>query len=227
MVDTEEREVSYFQALKEIMQAGRNGDWDGVLTAVDTDFETGVYLLTVMSHQMPPEVLREVALKLYSDKGDYYPSVRKFVRSSLKARPADWRKDLPESVRNLDMFTVYRAGAEDIGKAACSLSWTLSRDVAEWFVKRHEFHSKQPQHLYKGIISADKVIAYIGGRSEFEIVQYRNVKQIEEIPMQGPSAEFLKIREATNETSIPAWKEAHKKNLELFNRWIEKQNYTN
>ena len=48
----------------------------------------------------------------------------------------------------------------------------------------------QPQHLYKGTISANKVIAYIGSRDEFEIVQYRSVKDLEEITPFGLSAEF-------------------------------------
>ena len=52
---------------------------------------------------------------------------------------------------------------------------------AEWFMKRHTLTNPGKQHLYRGIISADRVIAYIKDRNEYEIVQYRGMKGIEEI----------------------------------------------
>ena len=62
--------------------------------------------------------------------------------------------------------------------------------MAEWFMKRHELTNLAPQHLYKGIISAERVIAYNNDRKEFEIVQCRGVKKIEEISPEGFSQEF-------------------------------------
>lgn len=46
----------------------------------------------------------------------------------------DWRDELPESVRNLEEFTVYRATCDTPDEVANSLSWTLCKDIAEWFV---------------------------------------------------------------------------------------------
>ena len=48
-------------------------------------------------------------------------------------------------------------------------------------MKRHELTHPGEQHLYRASIAADKVIAYIGNRNEYEIVQYREVKGVEEI----------------------------------------------
>ena len=48
-------------------------------------------------------------------------------------------------------------------------------------MKRHERTHPGKQYLYRASIAADKVIAYIGDRNEYEIVQYRGVKGIEEI----------------------------------------------
>lgn len=59
------------------------------------------------------------------------------------------------------------------------MSWTLWRDVAEWFAERHEYYGQGMQHLYKATISADDVIAFTNGRQEFEIIQYQGVRDIE------------------------------------------------
>ena len=74
-------------------------------------------------------------------------------------------------------------------------------------MKRHELTNPAPQHLYKGIISAERVIAYINDRKEFEIVQYRGVKKIEEISPEGFSQEFegLKKHEVLHSESENAW----------------------
>jgi hypothetical protein len=102
------------------------------------------------------------------------------------------------------------------------MSWTLSRDVAEWFAKRHRVTHNLPQHLYKGVIPAEKVIAYIGDRSEFEIVQYRSVKQIEEISFQGISEEFQSLC-GLSVISPDAAIENNQKRLEYFNKWIRNE----
>ena len=75
------------------------------------------------------------------------------------------------------------------------MSWTLSQETAEWFMKRHELTHPGQQHLYKGTIAADKVIAYIGDRKEYEIVQYRGVRNVEEIPVAGFSIDFQNMRD--------------------------------
>lgn len=73
------------------------------------------------------------------------------------------------------------------------MSWTLSRDVAEWFAERHEYFHQSKQHIYRATITAANVIAYIGGRGEYEIVQYRSVKNIVELPREGFSDEYREI----------------------------------
>lgn len=102
----------------------------------------------------------------YGDRKDYW----EFPGGKIEHR------ETPEAALHreiLDSFVIYRGGGEDINKAAYFLLWTLSQEMAEWFMKRHELTNPAPQHLYWGIISADRVIAYINDREEFEIVQYR------------------------------------------------------
>lgn len=177
----------YIEKLQEAVRAGKNGDWVTVRKIAFYEASMAANIFSFLEDIMPAEVKRKIALEHYTHHGDQYPIIRKHVRNSLKARPENWREKLPEAVRHLDSFTVYRAGLESLDKAKYSLSWTLSRDVAEWFANRQKFLYGQLGHIYRATISAEKVIAFDNGRNEFEIIQYRNVKNIEEIPMQGYS----------------------------------------
>ena len=79
----------------------------------------------------------------------------------------------------MEVFTVYRAGEEPIDKAKFRISWTLSEAVALFFL--NEYGKRHASHLYRGKIRREKVIAYTNTRNEEEIMQYRNVFDIEDI----------------------------------------------
>lgn len=175
-------------------------------------------MLKAYGDQMPIETKCEIAMYHYSNHGDFYPTIRKYVRKARVIRPENWREGLPSSVRDLDTFTVYRGGGEDISKASYSMSWTLSQEMAEWFMKRHELTHPGEQHLYRGTIAADKVFAYIGSRFEFEIVQYRGVKNIGEIPLVGISDGFMKTRSSGDFFHPTDPKEAQ----DYFDKWYKK-----
>ncbi len=179
---------------EEGMQAVHSGDWDKVDSIASYNADMGYYMIRMYEDLLPLELKCRIALFHYTDKGDFNPTIRKYVRKAGIIRPENWRDLLPSSVQDLDSFVIYRGGGEDIYKAAYSLSWTLSQEMAEWFMKRHELTNPAPQHLYRGIISADRVIAYINDREEFEIVQYRGVKKIEEIAQEGLSPEFEELK---------------------------------
>ena len=75
-------------------------------------------------------------------------------------------------------------------------------------------HKRVMNKVYRGIIPAEKVIAYINERDEFEIVQYRGVKKIEEIAPEGLSPDFeeFKARGALHSESESA-------SDDYFDRW--------
>ena len=175
------------------LTAGFSDDWKTVEEAAVYDADTAAALLYMLERRMPSELKYRIAREHYSHHGDEIPIIRRFLRENKKYRPENWRDELPEAVRENEIFTVYRAGCEPIEKAQYRMSWTLSRDVAEWFANRHEYLKQSEQHIYRASITAANVIAYIGGRSEFEIVQYRRVKNIVELPRQGFSEEFREI----------------------------------
>ena len=209
----------YIEKLQEAVRAGRNGDWVTVGKIAFYEASMAANIFSFLEDIMPAEVKRKIALEHYIHHGDQYPIIRKHVRNSLKARPENWREKLPEAVRHLDSFTVYRAGLESLDKAKYALSWTLSRDVAEWFANRQKFLYGQLGHIYKATISAEKVIAFDNGRSEFEIIQYRNVKNIEEVPMQGYSEAY---RHHLDDETLGAW-ESRKKYLDYFNDMMRRE----
>lgn len=189
-----ERRETRKKILGIIREAVKADDWTTVRKFGHYSADIAAAILRVFSGRLSPEYKREIALLHYTDKGDSYPIICRTVIESLNCRPENWRDNLPESVRELDTFTVYRAGVEPIENAPFSMSWTFSRDVAERFAKRQEHYGRGKSHLYKGIISADKIVAYLNDRHEFEIVQYANVRDIEEITRRGPGEEFLALR---------------------------------
>ncbi len=200
------------------LMACREKDWQAFEAAAYYDAETAVWLLSVCEAAIPKELKCRIAICHYAKDGDAASIIRKYVRQSRPYRPVNWREKLPCSVQNLNTFTIYRAGMESIDKVKNALSWTLMRDVAEWFAERHTHrHPEEKRHLYRATISADKVIAYIDGRQEFEIVQYRNAQNIEELPLCGVSNEFMDIHHQTMQGPRIYLPHCHPKEL-LFDR---------
>ena len=200
-------------------------DRDSVSHCIFGYAETGAIVLQIGKHIIPKPIQYRIAIRLYVDKGDMYGEILDIVKNGKEYRPDDWNKEMPECIRNETTFTVYRAGKESIDEAAKSMSWTLCRDVAEWFAERHEYYGQGTQHLYKATISADDVIAFTNGRQEFEIIQYQGVRDIEEIPRIGTSEEYKKLSVAPvhNFAEIDG-----NGNLavELFSCWYQKNNTT-
>ena len=126
---------------------------------------------------VPDEHRYNFLLDLYAHGGDGVAAIRKEVRTALKyGSPI-----LPPELDGMDTITVYRAGDEDIKKAAYRLSWSTDRERAEWFMIYSGLRKASDMHLYQGEIKREKIIAYVDSREESEIVQYRGVKNIQEI----------------------------------------------
>ena len=73
--------------------------------------------------------------------------------------------------------------------------------------------------MYQRTIHADKVIAYLPERSEFEIIQHRNVKDVQEItPLRGYSPPFNAFQ------SSKKWVHDEEESDRYFNEWYHSQN---
>lgn len=75
---------------------------------------------------MPLEAKCRFALEHYDNHGDHSPIIRKYVRRARIIRPENWRDALPESVRDLDTFTIYRGSSSDISRASLSRGHSLT-----------------------------------------------------------------------------------------------------
>ena len=123
---------------QEAVQAAHDQDWQTFEKYSFYDAKMMEDLLYKCEHLMPLEIKCRYALQHYYSHGDHSPIIRKYVRRAKIIRPDNWRDALPESVRDIEMFTVYRGGIGSIERAPLSISWSLSYDVAEWFAHRSE-----------------------------------------------------------------------------------------
>ncbi len=123
--------------------------------------------------RIPDALKYDFAISAYTHHGDSIPGVRKAVRGALKyGKPT-----LPDELITAKEIIVYRAGEEPINKAKYRISWTTDKAVADFFLKR--YCKKHAKYLYKGKINPEKIIAYVDDREEREIMQYRNVYDVE------------------------------------------------
>lgn len=207
----------YYRILK-AEEAMLCGEWESVSQYICGYAETGAIVLQIGKNIIPKPIQYQIAIELYTDKGDMYSEIMDVVKNGKEFHPDDWNNEMPECVRNDTTFTVYRAGEESIDDAAKSMSWTLWRDVAEWFAKRHEHYGQGTQHLYKATISADDVIAFTNERQEFEIIQYHGVRGIEEIPRLGVSAAYKELS-AGSTLDLDEIDKKRKLAVDLFSHW--------
>lgn len=197
-------------------QAIAENDWKGINAAFYFDASTGIALLEKFADQLPLEFCCKAALAHYTDRGDGYTMIRNLVRQAKCVRPENWREELPEAVRNNTVFTVYRAGSETLAEAKDVLSWTIFRDVAEWFVDSKLELGLGAQHLYRGEIDAEDVIAFLNGRSEFEILNSGTVRNIVEITPVGVPDAYMELQDLGLDYDTA--EESHKELVALFNR---------
>ncbi len=65
-----------------------------------------------------------------------------------------------------DTITIYRGVTPHNAKNIKALSWTLSRDTAEWFAHRFD----EDGTVYEAQISKEYILAYFSGRNESEVI---------------------------------------------------------
>lgn len=121
-----------------------------------------------------PDFLKYVAIiRAYlKNDGHKIPAIRKKIRELKKYG----KPDLPEEIKFQKEIMIYRAGEEPIEKAKYRISWTTDLEEARRILNRPWNTAK---YLYKGVIRTDKIIAYTNEADEHEVMQYRNVQNIE------------------------------------------------
>ncbi len=125
----------------------------------------------------------------YEDTIDAYINVKRPVFKEeiirlKKIRPADYLKELPEDVIDIDPIYIYRSSlSADLSEVRKEISWTTDVDTALLFYWRNIHAGFQNVHLYNGVIEKAEIIAYTNRLNEFEVLQYGSVQSIKEIPV--------------------------------------------
>lgn len=154
----------------------QTGDWSGITLL--SNMGDALYALNAVHERIPLEQLYEITLDVYTNSRISFTGCKKRIIELRKVRPDDYLKELPEELEHTDPLIVYRATSSSIDqKIGTELSWTTNKDVAVWFYQR----LLGDKHLYKATIYKDKIIAYTNRRNEFEVLQHRGVKDIEEV----------------------------------------------
>ena len=71
---------------KEGIQAVRSGDWDKVEDFASSNADMGYFVIRMYENMIPLEVKCRIALFHYTDKGDFNPTIRKYVRKQRYSR---------------------------------------------------------------------------------------------------------------------------------------------
>lgn len=80
-----------------------------------------------------------------------------------------------------DVVTVYRGVTTYNDKNIKVLSWTTNVETAEWFAKRYD----EKGIIYSATIKKENILAFFGGRSEFEVIvepkYLQNIKRYKDL----------------------------------------------
>lgn len=164
--------------LMEMLESHRmTADWKGLCDCISTNPDWMHVTFVAYFDIIPAEYRYDFLIECHVYGGDKLSAVRKEMRKIRTLR----KPILPPELDGQDVITVYRAGDEPIEKAAYRLSWTISKEKAQWFMKYSGYHKCSDMHLYEGTIARDKVLVYTDQRDEKEIIQYGSVKNIKEI----------------------------------------------
>lgn len=140
-------------------------------------------------------ILFNLIMEVYTMDGNLPRKVVMKAKQLAKDIPAEERlKGLPDG----NTITVYRADEwrqptfERLVK--CAPSWTINKNIAIWFAyRRYKMFIDEgaepdspPRAIWKGEIERDRIIAYLTDRGEYEVLQHRNVRNLEMLPDPTP-----------------------------------------
>lgn len=150
------------------------GDWEEFIQQVAGVYELmpAVFRPGGLCDEMPDDMMRRLLLECYVHNGDSLFSLRLRI-SDLPRRGAE---ALPPEYADADVLTVYRAAEEEPEESQYSLSWTLKRDVAEFFM--YKYNNRHARYLLEAKLDVADVIDYIELRNEAEVLQDQAVYDI-------------------------------------------------
>lgn len=166
----------YWEKKNELDALIKAGKWEDFANMAHSFPEMYEYTFQFWD-DIPDNLKYDFAVNSYDHHGDSIPAVRRAVRSLTKYNAG--KVILPQEYRGKEVITVYRAGEEPLTKARYRISWTLSKEVAEFFA--YEWSGRHANHLYRAKIKPARILAYDDDREEQEVMQYMAVYDVEEL----------------------------------------------
>jgi hypothetical protein len=163
----------------ELDTAMREGNYAKALWIYERPYRVDM-LASLWDTHRDREFLREWLPEIYQDSEYPYQSRTLFLRLFRAAKlPGCVLADSGEMIK-LDEFeipevlkqpeiTIYRGTRNTEPKSKLGLSWTTDYAQAEWFARRY---GATDGVIWTGTIKPEKVLAYIQGRGESEIVAH-------------------------------------------------------
>ncbi|WP_460271129.1 HD domain-containing protein [Bacillus sp. NEAU-Y102] len=104
------------------------------------------------------------------------------VLDVFRCQTSEQRKELLDSLEKIasgvNYVTVYRGQSDKSTNHEDAISWTASKEVAEFFAKRHGFDGE----VYVGKVHKDDILAYYTGRGEEEVlIRPKSIRQAQSL----------------------------------------------
>lgn len=150
-----------------VAKLAEEGNWEEFILRVSGIYELmpAVFRPDGLCEDAPDDIYRKLLVACYEHHGDGLLSVRARI-TDLPRRGAE---ALPPEYADADVITVYRAAEEDPEDSAASLSWTIKREVAEFFM--YEYDKRHARYLLEAKLDVADVIDYTDARNEAEVLQ--------------------------------------------------------
>ena len=138
-----------------VAKLAEEGNWEEFILRVSGIYELmpAVFRPGGLCEAAPDDIYRKLLVACYEHHGDGLLSVCARITEYADA----------------DVITVYRAAEEDPEDSAGSLSWTIKREVAEFFM--YEYDKRHARYLLEAKLDAADVIDYTDARNEAEVLQ--------------------------------------------------------
>lgn len=156
--------INLFQEKRnQIYELVKNQEWEVAIWAVDT--KVSFHFFRRIRHHFSPEKQKELFLEVYVRNEYGFQYFEDEFYRELLSMPTPEEFDVSQSEIKPDKngyYHIYRGGSAE------GYSWSLKKEVAEFFANRFN----QNRKILKGKIHISKIKAYISLRNEEEVLVF-------------------------------------------------------
>ena len=152
----------FFQCLKD-------GEYEAAFYALNRPDR--LYAFKKLKHLIPIDHQYSVFTELYSDSENASDVITKKLLTEVKRlMPGTVAEEIKSLADNRGLIRIYRGEWEKSTVAERAVSWTIDKEVADWFRKRFDTLHRGESRIITGDVSPKFVAALINDRKEKEIV---------------------------------------------------------